>query len=72
MTQQAVQDYLKENGKEYYTAREVAEHFGICLASATKNLKGLRQTGTVVFRFRDSLPGWPKEYKYKDMSKVRV
>ncbi len=71
MTQQDAQDFLKAHKNEWFTAREISAELGISLASATKNCMGLRRSTNVVYRFRNSSPTFPKEYKYKDMSKVR-
>ncbi len=54
MGQQEVYDYLKNNNKDWYTSKEIAMGLSVSIGSVTNNLKKLRKTDSVNFKFENN------------------
>ncbi|MBU0756856.1 MAG: winged helix-turn-helix domain-containing protein [Nanoarchaeota archaeon] len=51
MGQQEVYDFLKKNKKDWFTSKDIAERLDVSIGSVTNNLKKLRKSGSVKFKF---------------------
>ncbi|MBD3203113.1 HTH domain-containing protein [Candidatus Woesearchaeota archaeon] len=54
MGQQEVYDYLKNHKNKWFTSKDIAEGLGVSIGSVTSNLKKLRESNFVKYKFENN------------------